>query len=392
MKTYLQVFSGGFGNLTVNLEELAKKIKLIKKRVDVSGVIIGWAHNKEFYSELKKILHQHSIELYFWLPIFSELDYFEKFQDVINYQNENIKSLGFQEGENFNFYCPNDRNNIENIKLIFLKHFKDYDIDGIFLDKIRYPSFSNSPESIFTCFCSTCKKKMEESGINVSELQGKINDLFTNSSSDNKNPMGILRYNNFKFDFSDPLIDKFFMFKEDSINKSLSELTDFFKSHNLKVGLDLFAPHISYFTGQNITKLNSMADFIKPMYYRATYAPAGIPFEIESYSEIFPNKNSGEIKKEFLRLINESEDKISSKYMENELYELKDKFNIINICAGLEFNKIKDIALSDEDYLEESINSFYKSETDGIVMSWDSMQMPLEHLDVYMKLWNKNKL
>lgn len=392
MKTYLQVFSGGFKNQTINLEELMEKIKFMRERTDVSGVIAGWALNKEFYAKLKRSLREYDIELYFWLPVFSELDYFGDFQDVINYRNENKKSTGFQEDENFNFYCPNNKNNIENIKSIFTKHFADYDIDGVFLDKIRYPSFSNSPESVFTCFCDTCKSKMEESGINVAELQRKIADIFSDSSSSNINPMGISAYKNFKFDFSDQLIDKFFKFKEESINKAVEELIKFFRSKNLKIGLDLFAPHISYFTGQNIIKLNSTADFIKPMYYRATYAPAGIPFEIESYSKSFPNKNFEGVKKEFFKFINEKENEISDKYMERELLQLKDEFNINNICPGLEFNKIKDIALSNEDYLERSINSFYNSGTDGLVLSWDLMRMPLSHLEVYIKLWNKNKL
>ena len=391
MKTYLQVFSGGFKNQIIDLEELMEKIKFVAKKSEVSGVIIGWAVNREFYTELKKALDEYNIELYFWLPVFSELDYFEEFQDVINYKNESKKSTGFQEDENFNFYCPNNRNNIENIKSIFLKHFSDYDIDGVFLDKIRYPSFSNNLESVFTCFCDTCKEKMEKSGINVSELQKKINDIFTDGGN-NKNPLGISEYKDFKFNFSDPLIDKFFKFKEESINNALEELTDFFRSHNLKIGLDLFAPHISYFTGQNIIKLSSMADFIKPMYYRATYAPAGVPFEIESYSKSFPSNNSGEIKKEFFEFIKETGDEISDKYMERELCELKNKFSINNICSGLEFNKIKDIALSNTDYLERSINSFYNSKIDGIVLSWDLMRMPLEHLELYIKLWNKNKL
>ena len=135
-----------------------------------------------------------------------------------------------------------------------------------------------------------------------------------------------------------------------------------------------------------------MGDFVKPMYYRATYAPAGIPFEIESYSKSFPNKNIRDIKENFFGFINEQGSEISDKYMENELCILKEEFNISNICSGLEFNKIKDIALSNQDYLERSINSFYNSGTDGIVLSWDLMRMPLEHLDIYIKLWNENKL
>ena len=118
MKTYLQVFSGGFKNQIINLEELMEKIKFVTEKADVSGVIIGWALNKEFYAKLKKELNKYNIELYFWLPVFSELDYFEKFQDVINYRDENKKSTGFQEDENFNFYCPNNEDNIKNIKSI----------------------------------------------------------------------------------------------------------------------------------------------------------------------------------------------------------------------------------------------------------------------------------
>lgn len=392
METYLQVFSGGFSKRIVDLEKLIEKIKLINDQIKVTGVIAGWSADKEFYKELKAFLKEQDILLYFWLPVFSELDHYKEFQNVIDYNNNEIVSTGFQEGENFNFYCPNDEKNIENIKSIFLENFSDYDIDGVFLDKIRYPSFSNNPESVFTCFCDTCKDKMKKSGINAAELQRKIEDIFADSNSKNKNPMGISDYKNFKFDFSDPIIDSFFRFKEESINDTLEELTDFFRSKNLKIGLDLFAPHIAYFTGQNIIKLSSMADFIKPMYYRATYAPAGIPFEIESYSKSFPNKDSENIKKEFFRFINESEEEISDKYMENELCQLKKEFDIKNICSGLEFNKIKDIALSDTDYLERSINSFYNSGTDGIVLSWDLMRMPLEHLDIYIKLWNENKL
>lgn len=392
MKTYLQVFSGGFGNRIIDLENLLEKINFVKNKIDVNGVIIGWAINKEFYGKLKEYLKKDNIELYFWFPVFSELDYFKEFQEVIDYQGKEIKSKGFQEGENFNFYCSNDKNNIENIKTIFLEQFADHEIDGVFLDKIRYPSFSNGPESVFTCFCDTCKRKMSEEGIEVYELQRKIQNIFSDNNSDNKNPMSISKYKDFKFDFSDILIDKFFKFKEKSINRTLKELTDFFKSQGLKTGLDLFAPHISYFTGQNIIKLSEMADFVKPMYYRATHAPAGIPFEIESYSENFPNKDSESIKKEFFNLINETEGEISDKYMENELLELREKFKIKNICSGLEFNKIENIALSDEFYLEKSINSFYNSGIKGTVLSWDLMQMPLEHLEVYIKLWNKNKL
>ena len=45
--------------------------------------------------------------------------------------------------------------------------------------------------------------------------------------------------------------------------------------------MDTFAPYLAYFAGQDMKLLASMADFIKPMMYRITNAPAGMPFETD---------------------------------------------------------------------------------------------------------------
>ena len=394
METYLQVFSGGFSKRIVDLEKLIEKIKLINDQIKVTGVIAGWSADKEFYKELKAFLKEQDILLYFWLPVFSELDHYKEFQNVIDYNNNEIVSTGFQEGENFNFYCPNDEKNIENIKSIFLENFSDYDIDGVFLDKIRYPSFSNGINSIFTCFCDTCVKKMEESDINVIELKNEIKNILDNSENNNLNPLGIKEYKNFKFEFENPEINGFFEFKEKSINNTLIHLTDFFRKHNLKVGYDLFAPHISYFTGQNILSLSNHADFVKPMYYRRTYAPAGIPFEIKSYSQSFTKQKYFEITEKFFKIIGQNvknQENISDEYMEQELICLKSNFGIKNICAGLEFNQIENIAPTNKVYLKHSLKSFYNAKIDGIVLSWDLMSIPYEHLTAYIESRQQNE-
>ncbi len=60
----------------------------------------------------------------------------------------------------------------------------------------------------------------------------------------------------------------------------------------MKIGIDTFSPFISYFTGQDLEKLQEVADFIKPMMYRTTKAPAGLPFEFERFIDesIYKNK------------------------------------------------------------------------------------------------------
>ena len=40
----------------------------------------------------------------------------------------------------------------------------DYEMDGVFLDKIRYPAFSNGGKAVFSCFCPVCVEKMKKRG------------------------------------------------------------------------------------------------------------------------------------------------------------------------------------------------------------------------------------
>lgn len=61
------------------------------KKID--GIIIGWNENKELYGELKDFLKSYGTKLYFWLPVFSELSHYKKFNKVLDYTERNRKFL-----------------------------------------------------------------------------------------------------------------------------------------------------------------------------------------------------------------------------------------------------------------------------------------------------------
>lgn len=159
MKRYLQIFSGGFSKQEVQSDNLKNKLEKILKIIKIDGLIIGWYVDKNFYSDLKNFLRSYDVKLYFWWPIFSELSYFKKFSEVKDYKGNEIEKFSFQEGENFEFYCPNDLENMKNIKDIFDSEISKYDVDGIFLDKIRYPAFSNGKILYSVVFVKTVSKK-----------------------------------------------------------------------------------------------------------------------------------------------------------------------------------------------------------------------------------------
>ena len=378
MKKFLQVFSGGFTRQEADLQRLKERLNGVLKRKKIDGLIIGWYESREFYQEAKNFLKPFGTKLYFWLPVFSEQSHYREFAGVLDCSGNEIENFSFQEGENFEFYCPNTENNIENIKEIFNKHFKDYEIDGVFLDKIRYPAFSNGGKAVFSCFCPVCIEKMKEQGIDTEALKKYIENSF---ASEDENPLEITGYKNFRYSFRDTNLDRYFKFKNDTITEKVTGLIRFFKEQGLEVGLDTYAPEISYLFGQDVERLSQEADFIKPMYYRRTYAPAGIPFEITKFGELYTPKAA-----EYLvKLIGEEEqrDNIGKKQMTEDIRWMSE--NLKNIYCGIDFNKKEKIALSSREYIEEVFDILEAGKAQGIVLSWDLMSIPEEHLEVFLE-------
>ncbi|MDX5688798.1 hypothetical protein SIK51_18040, partial [Clostridioides difficile] len=61
------------------------------------------------YVETKKLLNKYNVELYLWLPCFSEIGLLEKSNLLIDYMGKEVKGYALQEDENFEFYCTNKR-------------------------------------------------------------------------------------------------------------------------------------------------------------------------------------------------------------------------------------------------------------------------------------------
>ncbi len=136
--------------------------------------------------------------------------------------------------------------------------------------------------------------------------------------------------------------------RAENITRAASELTEYFHSKKLKVGLDLFAPHLAPFMGQDSQMLGRIADFIKPMMYWSTTAPAGIPYEEKVFNEKLHRK---------------------IEYNENMLKELS---SYCNVYPGIEVNNIKGICSTTPDYVYEKIEYFKRSNCKGAVLSWNS--------------------
>lgn len=361
----LQIFTGGFNEHATTYEQILKKLTPLLGKLPIMAVIAGWQIHADLYKHLKDLLSAYDIPLFLWMPVFSEISDIKAGEKVTLASGEEMARFELGEGEGFDFLCPNSETNLQNVFDTYTEHFKDVGFDGIFLDRIRYPSFSNGYESIFTCFCDRCKSMMEDQQLPIDWYQEQVADAKSKSTS----AFSIKTAAYPSHMLSDHRWRLFFDFKHRCITDALSRAIDHFKGDGLKVGLDVFSPFITDFIGQDIPSLSKQVDFIKPMMYHKTYAPAGIPFEISKFYQGFSQDVTND------SLNNETE-------AFNEMVHM----SACPIHPGFEVNHIPNIAETSVAYIETQLDQYERHpQIDTVVLSWNLLDMPKAHLDYLLK-------
>lgn len=377
----LQIFSGGFNENKITFEAIEQKLRNILEKIDADKIIIGWSTKKEIYIKIKELLKDYDTELYLWIPVFSEIGILKDAVPSIDFKGEKVGSYALQEGENFQFYCPTDKKNIQRFIEIYEENFDDIGFDGVFLDKIRYGSFSNGIDAVFSCFCTKCKELYKEKSLDLEALKKEINELKAGKENYNKIPFNITGYNKGVYEFKNSIWGGFFRLKSEIIYDTLLILKDYFSSKNMKIGIDTFSPFLAYFVGQDLYKLQNIADFIKPMMYRITQAPAGLPFECDNLIKESIRGDLNEAKKRYLKIINSEmyNDRFPIKFVKNELEFMTASLKS-DVYAGIEVNRKEPIANVYPEYIKENLENLNDTNIKGYVLSWDILSAPDENI------------
>jgi hypothetical protein len=362
----LQLFTGG-GDYSARLDipEILRKLGRVLDTGRLDRLIVGWAPAADI-SWLRAALRGSGVKLFLWLPCFSELETLGDFPPLIG-ADAKPADIRFERGngERFRFACP--AASPEHVIKAYGKHYADAGYDGVFLDRIRYPSFIGGFSSVLGCYCGLCRE------------QHPLPDAGELAARDGANPLGLSAYENMRYSMDDAFM-RLFDRKCDAVYGAVSVLAGFFRARGLEIGLDLFAPFLACFVGQDYRRLLGLADFVKPMFYGVTDAPAGIPFELWQYARAFGGgEESAMLRRNALLSLVGGE----AGLMGREIADIK-RFvsgNRLNakVCAGIEFNRIDGVADVDENYLQARLNE--AADADGIVASWDLNAISAEHID-----------
>lgn len=392
----VQISTGGYLEHKVTCGEICGRLEKLLKKIQVSKVIMGWSCERDVYGPVIRFLKQRGIEAYLWLPVFSETGILKQgMGKLIDDTGDEVKSYCLTEGENFEFYCPNQERNTEAFLELYRERFDGLDFDGVFIDKIRYGAFSNGLGGVFSCFCPACTARYEAFGIDVGELKRQMEQVRRGQGEYGERVLGIRSYADGEYTFNHPVWEAFFRIKAEDIEGALKTVTEYFHNKGMKVGMDTFAPYLACFAGQDVKGLAPMADFIKPMMYRITGAPAGMPFETDCLIQETVRGETGagggtgnsraarllRARENFYEVLGCRDRGTDAFDLEFTARELKYMAGLdVPVYCGIEVNS-NEVAPSTPEYIRETMDGLRDVDIQGYVLSWDLMSATDANID-----------
>ena len=356
----VQVSLGGWHSPDYTAEQIINRIEEVSAKIPVEKVIIGWSLDKEIYRQVGTFLHEKHIQMFLWLPVFAETEEMCENEPAVDLAGEIPANYDLAAGEGFRFNCPTRPETAANVVAIYDEHFQDCGFDGVFLDRIRTQSFVGGVSGVLSCGCPVCVEQFKSEGVDLEAVRAawaeKGDGFFSVTGYD---PVD-------GFKLADPVAAAYFKAKGHVVSNAVAAIADRFHERGLKVGMDLYAPFMAQFVGQDYSILSQHADFIKPMLYRQTFAPAGMGFEYDLLRKAVPGA-------EGYPDLEMDVDFLDSQLKGMEPYAC-------GKYPGIEINYRAKVVPTSPDYVTESLDAVMRHGFDGAVLSWNVMEAPDSHI------------
>ncbi len=341
-----------------------------------------------------------SRQVFVWYPVLADYPGWQPSHCMLNAQGLPTQGLGdecTQEsmGERFQFSCPNN----PEVRALTLKNverlLRDYPFDGVFLDKIRFPSPANGLAEMMTCFCPFCREQAAHQGLELERVRPLLND-FPWSRLDLAEEFarvisGVTGSGETSQDAL--LLGEFLRFRARSITGLVAEIERLAGLLGKTVALDLFSPCLGALVGQDYAALSQHAAWCKPMVYRYAKGPAGLRLEIPRLVEEVA-RFSGRTGEETWRklgallpslpaadLAGFARNGAPLALIESESGDAVRRFAPKPVYLGIEAVSMAAFDIHvDPGYVRQAIHLAWQAGASGVVLSWDLLSMPHENL------------
>jgi hypothetical protein len=339
----------------------------------ISMIILGWDLPPRLEDAVAEETARQQATLYRWHPVLASDAGFELPTEwqPINLHSEPIP--GFKGLPEFTFICPN-RTDVQGWIAERIEVAAQRGIyQGLFFDRMRFPSPAENPETYLACFCKYCQRIASDSGLDLEAVRRHIRSYLTNGNHARALLQALFTSTD------DSLLETFFNFRSNSITHIVQYATKLASAHGLKIGLDCFSPTLTRMVGQDLSALDKSCDWIKLMTYPRVFGPAGLPFELNALAEWLRSKNMLN-KTEATDIVGRASGLFPSLDSASIAHELQRGRNagITNLLAGIALVELEGIHQPTLEQIQADFNAC--QDADGLVLSWDLWNIPHKYI------------
>ena len=370
-----------------------------KEILDLRILVVGAREIPEIFRGLTEAQSRPAEQVFLWYNILSDIPDMQDSDLVVNWRGDRSRGWGgwAEKGEavdeTFRFACPNNPTVRTKTLGRLGEILSRYPFDGIFIDKVRYPSPANGLDEVASCFCDHCRRAAAKEGLDLDAVA----NLFANGLrfAEISQPEGQSEELATWLDAATartPLLSRFLRFRSESITRLVALAHAESSRLGRKVSFDLFSPSLAPLVGQDYSAFAPYAEWIKPMTYRLAMGPAGLRLEVPALAE-----GAG-------RLLGLNEAEISawasrhvSGFDRDTLQETRDsavpvKLMVAEIAAavkatptvpvyfGLELVNHPGVIEITPALVEDMIHAGRGGNAAGAIISWDLMHAPADGL------------
>jgi hypothetical protein len=247
--------------------------------LQVDLIILGWDLPAPLVDACARVAAANKAQLYLWYPLLTGSTDAPPPGDWQTLNLEGMPIPGYLDMPEFTFICPNHPAALPWRLERLETSLDNTPFQGVFLDRIRYPSPAQGVDQFFGCFCPHCRQRAASEGLDLLAIQRRIRHLLAESERIPQLVQSLLDPSAPGAGVDKDLLE-WFAFRCRSITRAVQAAADAARRQGRQVGLDCFAPCLAAMVGQDISALDQTCDWIKVMTYAHTYAPAGMPFEV----------------------------------------------------------------------------------------------------------------
>ena len=149
------------------VESAFSAIARVQTSVELDILIVGAREVPELFAALTDPRKKPAREIYLWYNLLSDIPGMETSDLVVDWRGGRSRGWGGWSEQNpdvqetFRFACPNNPNVVRKTLAAMTAILDRYPFDGVFLDKMRFPSPANGADELLSCFCNHCREAAE---------------------------------------------------------------------------------------------------------------------------------------------------------------------------------------------------------------------------------------